>query len=675
MKSKAWRETARGQCHTEASCSVCSSEASVDITWKVEWGAFCRQTSSKENQDGWFVVNSVEVDSEDEAPSDTEPQRLTPDSRYQYRVGLKHSTENKVGVPVQRPTSVGLLTVTHAECEARAVWDVLNRNERVTAETTSDRKGPKGGTKNRFKSLVKTHSISNLRRKWKRERVEDEESAPVFNDPEDPLHHDPSKFNRELFKLRRFTTEEYFRIHSNPHRVSPPSFDYFSGVPDDLFFLLSLTASPFQPFVACTRANSLPLSKKIFLASTSREVEGTPTINTMGSFPEASTFRYGREPCASPTLPQVFGVLDGHGPRGKSVAAFGAEALVNTLRNGILGALSGNFLAVDAPNRLAHYPSVDLIVKKNAPGENCICNLERLLKHCSRRPLKTNFHSEIPKCKPQEILSDVMDSCCVATRMAHMTNYRATELAERDSGSTLVSCVVLGRYVVTQFLGDSQAFAYVFQNKSDEPTIFKLNVDHSLNLISEAKRIEAEGSGKIVRGSFDELRLIPSRIPYPTARGLGLSINMSRSLGHCVLSNYALSPEPEFTVIDLLPLLRLKTEDSRSGSRARRNRADVTLSRLPTNFASVKTLSRVLNPNRKVEEPVAARNVARAVPDRTAPGPVEDVATTLEQNEVFLVLMSDGVSEVVNKNEIAKILRKDTPLVVAQKLTKLAETL
>ena len=89
----------------------------------------------------------------------------------------------------------------------------------------------------------------------------------------------------------------------------------------------------------------------------------------------------------------------------------------------------------------------------------------------------------------------------------------------------------------------------------------------------------------------------------------------------------------------------------------------------------MKSLARVLHPNRKVEEPVAARNVARAVPDRTAPGPVEDVAATLEQNEVFLVLMSDGVSEVVNKNEIAKILRKDTPLVVAQKLTKLAETL
>lgn len=145
-----------------------------------------------------------------------------------------------------------------------------------------------------------------------------------------------------------------------------------------------------------------------------------------------------------------------------------------------------------------------------------------------------------------------------------------SQIVERDSGTTLVSSMIMGRYILTQFVGDSVALAFIFddpknQRLRDDPdcSVVRLSCDHHLGLIRETRRIESEGTGKILKGAMGEWRLVPSKLTYSAARGLGLSINMSRSLGHCVLANCALSPEPEFTMIDLLPFLKLNLKGDR----------------------------------------------------------------------------------------------------------------
>ncbi|KAH8584283.1 PP2C like phosphatase [Cryptosporidium sp. chipmunk genotype I] len=81
--------------------------------------------------------------------------------------------------------------------------------------------------------------------------------------------------------------------------------------------------------------------------------------------------------------------------------------------------------------------------------------------------------------------------------------------------------------------------------------IYYLSNPHCLNRKSERQRIDQSGVGKVVLGDYGMLRLIPSYLSYSQARDLGLSISMSRSLGHMHLSRCALLPTPDYRILNL----------------------------------------------------------------------------------------------------------------------------
>lgn len=81
--------------------------------------------------------------------------------------------------------------------------------------------------------------------------------------------------------------------------------------------------------------------------------------------------------------------------------------------------------------------------------------------------------------------------------------------------------------------------------------IYYLSNPHCLNRKSERQRVDQSGVGKVVLGDYGMLRLIPSYLSYSQARDLGLSISMSRSLGHMHLSRCALLPTPDYRILNL----------------------------------------------------------------------------------------------------------------------------
>ncbi|CUV06527.1 unnamed protein product [Cryptosporidium hominis] len=89
------------------------------------------------------------------------------------------------------------------------------------------------------------------------------------------------------------------------------------------------------------------------------------------------------------------------------------------------------------------------------------------------------------------------------------------------------------------------------QTTSNFHGIYYLSNPHCLNRKSERQRIDQSGVGKVVLGDYGMLRLIPSYLSYSQARDLGLSISMSRSLGHMHLSRCALLPTPDYRILNL----------------------------------------------------------------------------------------------------------------------------
>lgn len=81
--------------------------------------------------------------------------------------------------------------------------------------------------------------------------------------------------------------------------------------------------------------------------------------------------------------------------------------------------------------------------------------------------------------------------------------------------------------------------------------IYYLSNPHCLARKSERQRIDQSGVGKVVLGDYGMLRLIPSYLSYQQARDMGLSISMSRSLGHMHLSRCALLPTPDYRIFNI----------------------------------------------------------------------------------------------------------------------------
>jgi serine/threonine protein phosphatase PrpC len=77
-----------------------------------------------------------------------------------------------------------------------------------------------------------------------------------------------------------------------------------------------------------------------------------------------------------------------------------------------------------------------------------------------------------------------------------------------------------------------------------------LTSDHNPTLrIDERQRVEREGGQCF--WNFDEIRCCPAGMTSEQARAKTLSLNMSRALGHIVLSQHGISPTPEANCIGI----------------------------------------------------------------------------------------------------------------------------
>jgi len=120
-----------------------------------------------------------------------------------------------------------------------------------------------------------------------------------------------------------------------------------------------------------------------------------------------------------------------------------------------------------------------------------------------------------------------------------------------DYGTTCVVAITDGSTLTVANVGDSKIMCYYYANGSQGEKVrgeIPLSVEHSLNNPKEVSRVTRNGGGV-----SETLRLYPKVMEFVQARKLGLSINMSRALGHPVLCKHGLSPTPEFKSIKLEP--------------------------------------------------------------------------------------------------------------------------
>eukprot|EP01083_Nonionella_stella_P040977 111115_1 len=128
---------------------------------------------------------------------------------------------------------------------------------------------------------------------------------------------------------------------------------------------------------------------------------------------------------------------------------------------------------------------------------------------------------------------------------AQRVSKEAPDLVTPDYGTTAVMSLLSGKTCFTANCGDSRA-VLLTRSPSGVWSLLRLSRDHSPHLCSKEKeRVVKEGARLTQQGKF--LRVSPGDIPLTEARARGLSLNLSRALGHAVLSHYGISAEPECT--------------------------------------------------------------------------------------------------------------------------------
>lgn len=244
---------------------------------------------------------------------------------------------------------------------------------------------------------------------------------------------------------------------------------------------------------------------------------------------------------ASLKSPWIFAVFDGHGCGGRTAAHVASETLAHSLRG-------------------AH-------------------SLTSLFQGCSNTPFC--FHSQQPSRLTPFITRVTLEQTKQILQQAFESmqrNILQSNLSrQRDFGTTAVVVASLGRYLVTATCGDSSALLIIglpSKASSSHSAVknsvqrfamvnVKMSVDHSLSSAAEIERLRNHAGGRVVIGEGGVLRLIPASCSYKKARTEGLAINMARSLGHIILSQCGLCPQPTFTLIDIADIFELLSKCSK----------------------------------------------------------------------------------------------------------------
>eukprot|EP00914_Ancora_sagittata_P009602 GHVO01018283.1.p1 GENE.GHVO01018283.1~~GHVO01018283.1.p1 ORF type:complete len:794 (+),score=140.14 GHVO01018283.1:276-2384(+) len=311
----------------------------------------------------------------------------------------------------------------------------------------------------------------------------------------------------------------------------------------------------------------------------------------------ADTYGSGSGMC-SPLLPWSFGLMDGHGVGGREAAKVAAMAFAT----GACEIIPQDILKSDftkctcrSGRRVVGHDEASRNSPTFSPFSPFITPHKISSMHNTTTDVGTTTGGGMYNAGKyfEEIINDEVNSktCCLCKAMnislrlktvvdlrilqcdriargfnnAHNSILKINKESNRDFGSTCVAASLMGRFLMVGNCGDSSAYL-ILPPKGSHHTgdgtaqkggvmTIALSESHTLYNKHERTRIMESGKGSIVMGDGNVLRLIPEFLPYSSARLQGLSINMSRSLGHMILSECSLSPEPEYTVIDLLPFL------------------------------------------------------------------------------------------------------------------------
>lgn len=89
-------------------------------------------------------------------------------------------------------------------------------------------------------------------------------------------------------------------------------------------------------------------------------------------------------------------------------------------------------------------------------------------------------------------------------------------------------------------MGDSRAI--LCRKQQAKPIVIPLSDDHKLSRKDELDRVLAAGA-VLAEGRSGTIRVTPNRADYPEPiiSKLKLALNMTRALGHAILSNYGVS--------------------------------------------------------------------------------------------------------------------------------------
>ncbi|KAH8741933.1 hypothetical protein FG386_003128 [Cryptosporidium ryanae] len=265
---------------------------------------------------------------------------------------------------------------------------------------------------------------------------------------------------------------------------------------------------------------------------------------------------------------QFFGLLDGHGHYGKMASHLAAYCLSETIVKDLSDARDdvslGDYLekVLDVLNKGFSYAH-ESVIKANISskkdfGTTCIVvgivDKYLITANCGDSSAICIVPNQKKRIKP-DLISENTNTPRV--KRSNLSEIRLPDLpvplAPRKKASSSV-------YDLNNVFGGPGGgpTTGTFENETEGRSssqsyhkIYYLSNPHCLVRKSERQRIDQSGVGKVVLGDYGMLRLIPSYLTYQQARDMGLSISMSRSLGHMYLSRCALLPTPDYRIFNI----------------------------------------------------------------------------------------------------------------------------
>merc|ERR1712137_140732 len=159
------------------------------------------------------------------------------------------------------------------------------------------------------------------------------------------------------------------------------------------------------------------------------------------------------------------------------------------------------------------------------------------------------IHQESPAVVLREThIQDAISTSISKTQNLLLEQAQTKETHVQEYGTTAIIGVLWsGQNLTVANVGDSRAI--LIRKQNNEFRCIEMSEDHSLNRKEERNRIFLK-KGKIV-GQIKNRRVIPSVNDYSQEdiSKHKLALNMSRSLGHLILSNYGVSSTPDMKTI------------------------------------------------------------------------------------------------------------------------------